>query len=125
MIQTGPGKELIPLICQSSRAVVFISVPWSGPERISREVFRVAVAKLEKEFPDHGISFYHLEADEDESSQKWLTSVGHANYAIAGSGSILWVKSGSVISSELNASSIGVNGIFDCTLSVWQHNFRQ
>ncbi len=119
MIHIGPGEELIPLICESSRAVVFISVPWSGPERISREVFRVAVAKLEKEFPDHGMSFYRLEADEDEPSQRWLTSVAHPNYAIAGAGAILWVKSGSVISSELNASSIGVNGIFDRSLSVW------
>ena len=119
MIQVGPGVELIPEICKVSQAVVFVSVPWSGPERAARELFRLAVARLQKEFPDLAVSFYRLEADEDEASQNWLTSVGYLDYAIAGNGAILWVKTGQVISSASSANNIGVDGIIDRSLSIW------
>jgi hypothetical protein len=111
LLQEGCGADLVAAIREVPRALVFISVPWSVPERHSRQVFREAVARIEQEFPQLGISFFRLEADEGTVSQQWLSSVGFLKFASFGAGSLLWLQSGQVISSETCANSLGVDGI--------------
>jgi hypothetical protein len=119
LLREGPGSELIATIGDSSRAIVFISVPWSGPERIARQLFRIAVDRIERDFSELGVSNFRLEVDEDEESHRWLSSIGYLPWAIAGVGSLLWLKSGKAISSEISASAIGVDGIIERSNSIW------
>ena len=58
-------RRLIPHILAAERAMVFISVTWSAPERNARREFEEAVTRWETELPDHAIEFFRLEIDED------------------------------------------------------------
>jgi hypothetical protein len=119
LLREGGGVELVGAIREAPRALVFISVPWSGPERHGRLVFRAAVAILEEKHSDLGIAFFRLEVDEDEISQQWLTSVGYPQFAGMGSGSLLWLESGQVLAAEINALSLGASGIVAGSTSLW------
>src|SRR5262249_26515551 len=52
VIREGSGDVLVPAICEAGRALVFISVPWSAPERRAREAFRAAATHLAQECPE-------------------------------------------------------------------------
>ena len=119
MLREGSGAELVGAIQESPRALVFISVPWSGPERQGRQVFRAAVTLLEERHSDLNIAFFRLEVDEDETSQQWLTSVGYPEFAGMGAGSLLWLQSGRVLANEINANYLGTAGIVARSKSLW------
>lgn len=120
MLQEGSGAELVAAIREAPRALVFISVPWSVPERNARQVFCAAVARIEDVSKKHAIRFFRLEVDEDEISQQWLSSVGLLPFAGAGAGSLLWLEAGQVISSEITANSLGTKGVVDRTTTLWK-----
>ena len=119
LLREGGGVELVGSIREAPLALVFISVPWSTPERHGRQAFRDAVAILEEKHADLGIAFFRLEVDEDETSKEWLISVGYPQFAAMGAGSLLWLQSGRVLSTEINANSLGARGIVDRTTSLW------
>ena len=119
LIREGNGIALVSAIREAPRALVFISVPWSGPERQGRVEFRAAVANLEEKHSDLGISFFRLEVDEDEVSQQWLTSVGYPQFATMGAGSLLWLDSVHIVATEINALSLRSYGIVVRSKSLW------
>jgi hypothetical protein len=119
VIRQGSGADMIAAIRESPRALTFISVPWSGPERAAREVFRNAVAQLEETDPLSNVGFFMLEVDEDEASRTWLTSIGLAQFVSAGYGSVIWSERGRVVSSAITANALGADGIVDRTTSLW------
>jgi hypothetical protein len=118
LLREGNGVELVGAIREASRALVFISVPWSGPERQGREVFRAAVEILEQK-ADLGITFFRLEVDEDEASQQWLTSIGYMQFASMGAVSLIWLQSGGVLATEINGLSLGASCIVARSTSLW------
>jgi hypothetical protein len=120
MIHEGSGAHLIGPIAEAPRALVFISVPWSGPERHARHAFYAAAEKLEGDAPDLCIHFFRLDVDDDEASQRWLLSLGFPQFAGFGVGSLLWLEHGKVISSEVTANSLGVEGVVGRTGSLWK-----
>lgn len=120
MLREGAGVELVGTIREAPRALVFISVPWSGPERQGRQVFRAAATILGEKHAELDIAFFRLEVDEDETSQQWLVSVGYPQFASMGAGSLLWLQSGEVLATEVNALSPGVSGIVDRSTSLWR-----
>ena len=120
MLREGGGLELVGAIRDAPKALVFISVPWSGPERQGRQIFRAAADILDEEYADLGVAFFRLEVDEDEASQQWLMSVGYPQFAVMGAGSLLWLQSGQVVATEINALSLGASGIVDRSRSLWR-----
>ena len=120
MLREGGGLELVGAIRDAPKALVFISVPWSGPERQGRQIFRAAADVLDEEYADLGVAFFRLEVDEDEASQQWLMSVGYPQFAVMGAGSLLWLQSGQVVATEINALSLGASGIVDRSRSLWR-----
>jgi hypothetical protein len=120
MLQIGWGGDILAAIREAPRAVIFISVPWSGPERTAREVFRDAASRLEGSYAELGIRFFILEIDEDEASQHWLASVGLLHLATAGAGSVIWLDRSCLVSSEVNANVLGVTGVVARSISLWQ-----
>jgi hypothetical protein len=120
MIKVGCGVDFIQAIQNAIRAIVFISVPWSSPERQGRVIFQKVVEILESEHLDIGVESYRLEVDEDEIAQQWLANVGYPDYAILGAGSLLWLQTGRVIITERNCLQTGVSGIVTRSLSLWE-----
>jgi len=120
MLWEGAGPAIIAAIQEAPKALVFISVPWSCAERSARQVFRAAVARAEVAFPELGIRFFHLDVDEDEASQQWLSSIGLSQFVGTGAGSLLWLEYGQVMSSEITANSLGVEGVVLRSTSLWQ-----
>ena len=115
----GSGQKLVADICKASRAIVFVSVPWSGPERSARRLFDEAALTLEQTHPQCHIQFFRLEVDEDAVSQEWLSSLGFSDFATMGAGSILWLEAGRVVSGVVTANSLGVAGIVQRSTSHW------
>lgn len=125
LLREGSGAKLVGAIREVPRALVFISVPWSVPEPHGRQAFRAAVATLEEKHPDLGIEFFRLEVDEDEPSQQWLSSVGYPQFAGMGAGSLLWLQSGQVLATEINANSLGAAVIVARSTSLWRGRAEQ
>jgi hypothetical protein len=119
LLREGGGADLIDSIREAARALVFISVPWSVTERNGRQAFRAAVTQLEEKHRDLGIAYFRLEVDEDETSRQWLSSVGCLQFAGMGAGSLLWLQSGEVLATEINANALGASGIVARSTSLW------
>jgi hypothetical protein len=75
---------------------------------------------LERKNPALGIDFFRLDVDEDEISQNWLASIGYLQFAGMGAGSLLWLESGSVLATEINAGDVGATGIVARSRSLWE-----
>jgi hypothetical protein len=120
----GSTADQLFLIQESPRALVFLTVAWSGPERHARQAFRIASIRLVKEFADLGIQFITLDEDDNESLA-WLTSLKLQHFDSGyprGAGGLLWLENGRVVSSEISALSLGADGITARTLSLWRRN---
>ncbi len=120
MLREGSGVDIIAAIHEAPRALTFVSVPWSVPERHARQVFRAAVSQLEDTCPELDILFFILEVDEDEESRHWLASIGLPQLASAGAGSVVWSERDRVISSEITANALGIAGLVARSMSQWQ-----
>ena len=117
MHRSGRGKELLPAIVSAQYAVVFLSVPWSAPERVSRQAFLESVADLSSTAA--APLLITLEVDGDSEAQSWLLQFDLQDLCTAGAGSLLWVAGGRVVSHVLNAGSLGSDGILSHTEELW------
>jgi hypothetical protein len=108
-------------VASASRALVFLTVSWSGPERIARGAFLIAADRLTDEFPQLDIECFSLE-EEAEWCQMWLTGLGvpplGGGYPL-GAGSLLWLESGRVVSHEIGGSQLSTAEIVTRTLQLW------
>ena len=121
---TGSITDKLSLIQEAPRALVFLTVHWSGPERHARQAFRAASIQLAQVFPHLGIHFFTLDEDDSESLA-WLTSLNVPHFGgecPRGAGGLLWLERGLVISSEITANSLGTDGILARTLSLWHRS---
>ncbi len=119
MIAVGSGTEFIATIREAPRALVFISVPWSMPERLSRQTFELAIAQLKTDLIYRSVAGFRLEVDEDAAAQQWLASLGLQDWAINGAGGLLWVAAGKVVNQVSSAHSAGVAKIVAQTRALW------
>jgi hypothetical protein len=118
-VQIGFGPEFIAAIQSAPLAIVVISVPWSGPEREARRIFEAASEQLAGRRSNLHIACFRLKVDEDPASHHWLASLGVSEFAIAGAGSLLWLESGKVVSCDITANRLGVDGVVARSLSLW------
>jgi hypothetical protein len=113
--------SLLSAVNAAPRAVVFLSVPWSVPERRARVQFRSAFERLSAERAELGIEFYSLEEDTDWC-QAWVVSFripGLGGGVPRGAGSILWLERGRLVLSELGGAGLGAAEIVARTLTLW------
>jgi hypothetical protein len=97
------------------QAVVYLAVDWSGPERRSRAVFAQAVEHLLASCRDNGrIAFYAVH-DDCEGFAEWAEARA-IPWAIAGSGTVVWLRNGNVVSSEVSAAATGVEKLVGITM---------
>jgi hypothetical protein len=108
----------IDLIRSAERALIFVSVPWSGPERKARKIFEEVANQLPWLCPDLRIRFVRLEIDENEKLQDWLISLGYPEFVMMGAGSLLWLEHGKVVGIEPTANC-GLRRIVEHTMRLW------
>jgi hypothetical protein len=126
-IREGTDDSLLTAISAAPRALVFLTVPWSGYERDARRAFQSAAQKMALEHPDIGVELFALDEDA-EICQAWLASLQfpriksgyrHSGYP-AGAGSIFWMEYGRVVSTVGSAAALEAGDITDRSLSLWR-----
>lgn len=104
IVQRDDSALLLAPVIGAARVLVFLTVPWSGPESTARMAFRLASEKLAAEFSDWNIQCFYLD-EEAEWCQAWLATLKlpmlGGGYPL-GVGSILWLEFGRAISHEFN-----------------------
>ena len=98
VVREGTDEALIAAINAAPRALVFLTVPWSCPERTARADFRKAVVRL----AEIGLPVEAFTVDEEaELAQRWLGALGlpepYGRGVPIGWGSVLWLESGRVV----------------------------
>ena len=126
-VRQDTDGSLLPALGVARRAVVVLTVPWSGPERTARVKFREAAAQLTDSHPALGVEWFSL--DEDGGwCQEWLARVGFPDLGDGvprGAGSMAWLECGRVVSSELGGCSLRTADIVARSLSLWAKQAEQ
>src|SRR5687767_13381052 len=103
-IREDTDGSIVSAVNSAPRAIVYLTVPWSGFERSARVQFRAAADQLVAEYPGLGVEFFSLN-EEADWCQAWVSTFGITGLdggAPRGAGSILWLESGRVVSSQLD-----------------------
>jgi hypothetical protein len=120
MIREGTNDELIAAIMVAPRAIVFLTVPWSCPERTARADFRKAVVRL----AEVGMQVEAFSVDEEsELAQKWLGTLGlpqpYGCGTPLGWGSVLWMESGQLVGFVGHGVDERAAGVIGLSKSLW------
>jgi hypothetical protein len=123
-IRHDTDGSLLPVVNATRRALVFLTVGWSGPERTARQSFRIAAERLASDDRDLGVECFVLDED-SEWCQVWLHAIGipqlGSGYPL-GAGSILWLESGRAVSHEIGGCSLKPKAIEARTHWLWGQN---
>jgi hypothetical protein len=115
----GNDVSVLPLINAAPRALVFLSVPWSVPERTARHAFQKAIDQI----APLNVKCFVLDEDADWCPS-WLIALqihGLEHGWPQGAGSMIWMELGKVISSELGGCQLSTKDIVARTEQIWQH----
>ena len=98
------------------QALVYLTADWSVVERFGRTVFAQAVDRLIASCPiDGGIAFYVVH-ERCEGFEGWAKAFANP-WAITGAGTVVWLRNGKVVWSEVNAAATGVEKLVEITIS--------
>jgi hypothetical protein len=114
--------SLLAAVTAAPRALVLVTVEWSGPERRARLALRAAAARLlAAEHSALGVECFALDEDA-EWCQRWLAELGvpqlGRGYPL-GAGSMVWLEAGRAVSSEIGGGALSVEDIVARSLSLW------
>jgi hypothetical protein len=118
LIRHGSDASFLQCVMEAPRAVVFLTVPWSSPEREARHVFQEAVRSISDEYRHLRVQFFTVDED---AAQPWLATLGvpqiGGGYSL-GVGSILWLEKGKVVSFLVGGCHLE-DEIVNRSLSFW------
>jgi hypothetical protein len=117
MILSGSGIDLVAVIRQSARALIFVDVPWSDEARDARKVFAAAAQVLRSIDSGVEITVIQLDVHQDEIVQRWVKEQGFPEFIEMGAGNLLWTQAGCVVATESSVNALGVDGVVARTLS--------
>jgi hypothetical protein len=95
------------------RAIVYIAVDWSMPERLARPVVRAAVGSV----ADLGLEFFVVK-EGGPVTVPWLISRGWTRHS-RGYGSLMWFERGRLVATELLPGRLGAAGVVRKTRELW------
>jgi hypothetical protein len=121
IVRQDTDGSLLADVSAAPRALVFLTVPWSGPERTARLAFRAAAEQLAAEYAGLAIRFFSLDEDA-EWCQRWLAGLaipqlggGHP----LGAGSMVWLENGRPVASEIGGAALQARGVVARSLWLW------
>jgi hypothetical protein len=100
------------------RAVVYISVDWSGQERLSRRTFAEFVHRIEREQSELRVTFWIM-SEQSESIDEWFRALYLSGAAAGGYGALVWLQRGQLQDVEGYAAQAGVENLVKRTLKLW------
>jgi hypothetical protein len=124
IIREGTDEALIAAINAAPRAMAFLTVPWSGPERMALADFREAVARL----AEIRVSVEAFVVDEESDvGQRWLESLGlmvtfEGVGVPQGWGAVLWLEYGQVVWRVGRGIDERAIGMIARSKTVWQQS---
>lgn len=126
-IREDTNSSLLPAVNAAPRALVFLTVPWSGPERAARGAFQAAAESLASESPELAIQCFSL--DEDAPwCQAWLAGLSlpqlGGGYPL-GAGSLVWLEFGRPLGHQIVGISLKPKGIVARTRGIWASEAEQ
>jgi hypothetical protein len=121
IVRQDTDGSLLAVVAAASRALVFLTVEWSGPERLARSAFREAPERLTAKYADLDIAFFWLNED-TEWCQRWLAGIKvpqlGGGYPL-GAGSMLWLEVDQPVSHEVGGAGLSAGQIVARSLSLW------
>lgn len=120
-VRQDTDGSLLPAVNAAPHALVFLTVPWSGPERTARVAFRAAAEQLAAESAELGVECFALN-EEAEWCQAWLSGLGlpqlGGGYPL-GAGSMVWLEFGRPVSHEVGGCQLKPGGIVARSRWLW------
>jgi hypothetical protein len=114
IVATAPNINW-ELMLRNNRVIVYLTVNWSAPERMSRTRF----AELAEHFA-HSNSIQFFVADEDDSQVRQRFASKYCDRKCPrGAGAILWLEDGRVLVGVLSAASMSCEELVQITESTW------
>jgi hypothetical protein len=98
---------------RAARAIVYLAVEWSMPERLARPIVQSAIGSL----PELGFKFFAVEED-GPITGPWLIAHGWTKHP-TGCGSLMWFEDGKTVAKELVPGELGAEAIVRKTLALW------
>jgi hypothetical protein len=121
VVREAADEALLVAIAAAPRALVFLTVPWSCPERTARSDFRKAVGRLAE--IDLPVEAFAVD-EESELVQRWLCTLGlpepYGRGVPIGWGSMLWLEAGRVVGFVGHGIDERAVGIIGRSKSLWQ-----
>jgi hypothetical protein len=114
-------ETILPRVMSAPHALVLLSVPWSGPERMARCAFRSAGERLAAEEPVLAVDCFAVD-EEAQWCQAWLVGLSLPQLSAGsplGAGSILWLESGRVVAFEVAGRQLRAYEIVARTRRLW------
>lgn len=111
-------RSEVETIASSPRAVVYLSVEWSGPERISRKAFAELAGRLGTDYPGVGATLWVVNETTD-GAHDWFRTAELPFQAGAGYGAVVWLELGQVVTIEADAGRAGSDALISRTLELW------
>src|SRR5262245_6489114 len=113
--------SLLSAVTVAPRALVFLTVPWSVPERTARLAFRTAADQLAAASPELGVECFVLD-EEARWCRSWLATLGVPQLGGGhplGAGSMVWLESGRAVSHEIGGCQLKPGGIVARARWLW------
>jgi hypothetical protein len=103
-------------LCAEPQALVYLTVDWSGPERLSRTVFAQTIDRLTASCPDEGRISFWVVHEKCEGFEEWAMTLAIGGN-ISGWGTVIWLRNGEVVWSAVNAAATGVEKLIAVTVA--------
>jgi hypothetical protein len=112
----------LPEFLAAERAIAFMSVDWSGPERKGRERF-LGLARRWQDASLPGIQFFLVNEDDDALRRRFPQQIRCACVPL-GAGSLHWFAKGQVLRSEMQIGDCTVSQLIAWTAELWTADLR-
>jgi hypothetical protein len=121
-MRQGSDESVIAAIHAAPKALVFLSVPWSCPERIARQHFVQAASRLPE--LSLGVECFLIE-EEAEACSRWLSTLNlpPLGRTPLGAGSLLWLQEGRIVAFEISGQIPAYEIIRKCKL-LWANDSK-
>jgi hypothetical protein len=101
------------------RAVVYISVEWSGQERQSRLTFVEFMRQINQQYPEYRVPFWVV-SEYSEGVAEFFERLKLPASVATGYGAIVWLEQGQVMGLLPYAAEAGLMGLVTRTAEIWK-----